>query len=50
MRPSCESAEKSNILTGKSPWRRPFSTKGLEFISAISLKRTPPVPNLLVTT
>ena len=50
MRPSCGRAEISNIFTGKPPWRRPFSsTKGLEFISAISLKRTPPVPSNLRT-
>ena len=46
VRPSCGGAESSNIFTGKPPWCRPFFTKGLEFISAISLKRIPPVPNL----
>ena len=45
VRPSCGSAESSNIFTSKPPWQRHFSTKGLKFISAISLKRTPPVPN-----
>ena len=45
MKPSCGIAESSNIFTGKPPWRGPFSTKDVEFIAAISLKRTPPVPN-----
>ena len=50
MRPSCGSVESSNIFTGKPPWGRPFSsTKVLEFISAILLKRTPPVPSNLRT-
>ena len=41
VRPSCRSAESSNIFTGKCLWRRSFFTKdtSLEFIPAISLKR-----------
>ena len=50
VRPSCRRPESSNMFTDKLPWLRPFFTKGLEFISAISLKRTPPVPNLQVAT
>ena len=41
VRPSCRSAESSNIFTGKCLWWRLFFTKdaSLEFIPAISLKR-----------
>ena len=43
LRPSCRRAESSNILTGKPLWWRLLFTKvaGLEFIPAISFKRTP---------
>ena len=40
VRPSCRSAKSSNIFTGKPPWLRPFFTESLEFIFAISLKRS----------
>ena len=45
VRPSCRSAGISNLFTGT--WWRLFFTKvaGLEFIPAISLKRTPPQRN-----
>ena len=41
VRPSCRSAESSNIFTGKCLWWRLFFIKdaSLEFIPAISLKR-----------
>ena len=41
VRPSCRSAESSNIFTGKCLWWRLFFNKdaSLEFIPAISLKR-----------
>ena len=41
VRPSCISAESSNVFTGKCLWWRLFLTKDAnqEFISAISLKR-----------
>ena len=43
VRPSCRSAESSNIITDKLPWWRHIFSKntGLEFIPAISLKRIP---------
>ena len=41
VRPACRSTEDSNIFIGKPLWSRPFFTKNLEFISAISLKKTP---------
>ena len=41
VRPSCRCTEGSNIFIGKHLGSRPFFTKNLEFISAISLKRTP---------
>ena len=42
VRPSCRSGE-SSIFTGKPPWWSLFSAKvaGIEFIPAISSKRTP---------
>ena len=44
VRPSCRSGESYNIFTGKRPWWSPVLAKvpSLEFIAAISVKRTPP--------